>query len=145
MYLKSNLFKYFDSNFQEFGIDRLLPSCYREKGDGLSDEKNQENGFFFEYANSDAEKSSLDSLEVLPFDGDGDFRGAESIELLKQADIVVTNPPFSLFREYVEQLIRHDKKFLIIGNVNAITYLISPNPQPPVAGSASPAAQHGAT
>ena len=118
----SNFFKYFASNFEELGIERLLTSCYREQGDGLFDEKNQENGFFFEYANSDAEKSSLDSLVVLPFDGDGDFRGAESIELLKQADIVVTNPPFSLFREYVEQLIRHDKKFLIIGNVNAITY-----------------------
>ena len=52
----------------------------------------------------------------------GDFRSAECVELLKQADIVVTNPPFSLFREYVAQLIQYDKKFLIIGNVNAISY-----------------------
>ncbi|MDR0367805.1 MAG: adenine-specific methyltransferase EcoRI family protein, partial [Bacteroidales bacterium] len=56
------------------------------------------------------------------FKGDGDFRSKESIELLKQADIVVTNPPFSLFREYVAQLTKYDKKFLIIGNINAITY-----------------------
>lgn len=56
------------------------------------------------------------------FDGDGDFRSPESIALLKQADIVVTNPPFSLFREYIAQLIEHDKKFLIIGNMNAVTY-----------------------
>ena len=54
--------------------------------------------------------------------GDGDFRSDECVELLKQADIVVTNPPFSLFREYVAQLIEHDKKFVIIGNKNAITY-----------------------
>lgn len=55
-------------------------------------------------------------------DGDGDFRSEESIELLKEADIVVTNPPFSLFREYVAQLMEYNKKFLIIGNMNAITY-----------------------
>lgn len=59
----------------------------------------------------------MDSIE-----GEGDFRSNESIELLKQADIVVTNPPFSLFREYVAQLSEYDKKFLIIGNTNAITY-----------------------
>ena len=55
-------------------------------------------------------------------EGDGDFRSEECVELLKQADIVVTNPPFSLFREYVAQLVGHGKKFLIIGNMNAITY-----------------------
>jgi flagellar assembly factor FliW len=61
-------------------------------------------------------------LELHKLKGDGDFRSQESIDLLTQADIVVTNPPFSLFREYVAQLIEHDKKFLIIGNQNAITY-----------------------
>ena len=55
-------------------------------------------------------------------DGDGDFRSAECVELLKQADIVVTNPPFSLFREYVAQLIEYNKAFIIIGNMNAVTY-----------------------
>lgn len=60
--------------------------------------------------------------EWTPLEGDGDFRSKESLELLKQADIVVTNPPFSLFREYVAQLVEHDKKFLIIGNLNAIKY-----------------------
>ena len=54
--------------------------------------------------------------------GDGDFRSEECVRLLKQADIVVTNPPFSLFREYVEQLMKYKKKFLIIGNQNAISY-----------------------
>lgn len=63
------------------------------------------------------EKNTLTRLE-----GDGDFRSAECIELLKQSDIVVTNPPFSLFREYVAQLMEYNKKFIIIGNKNAITY-----------------------
>src|SRR5690606_19432266 len=57
-----------------------------------------------------------------PLKENGDFRSEECIELLKEADIVVTNPPFSLFREYVAQLVEYDKKFLIIGNLNAITY-----------------------
>ena len=60
--------------------------------------------------------------EWSPLDGDGDFRSTESVELLKQADIVVTNPPFSLFREYIAQLVEHNKKFLILGNQNAIKY-----------------------
>lgn len=64
--------------------------------------------------------SSSNALTML--NGNGDFRSDECIELLKEADIVVTNPPFSLFREYVAQLIKYDKKFLIIGNQNAITY-----------------------
>lgn len=55
-------------------------------------------------------------------DGDGDFRSAECVELLKQADIVVTNPPFSLFREYVAQLMEYQKFFIIIGNQNAVAY-----------------------
>ena len=60
--------------------------------------------------------------DVTYFNGDGDFRSKESVELLKQADVIVTNPPFSLFREYIAQLIEYKKKFLIIGNINAITY-----------------------
>jgi hypothetical protein len=63
-----------------------------------------------------------DEIGIQRLDGDGDFRSAESIELLKQADVVVTNPPFSLFREYVAQLIEYDKKFVILGNMNAVTY-----------------------
>ena len=72
------------------------------------------------------EKAKLDVGEkskILSYlDGDGDFRSAECVELLKRADIVVTNPPFSLFREYVAQLVEYDKKFLILGNMNALTY-----------------------
>ena len=60
--------------------------------------------------------------EWSPLDGDGDFRSDESISLLKQSDFVITNPPFSLFREYLKQLVEYDKKILIIANINAITY-----------------------
>lgn len=118
----SNFFKYFANNFEELGIKKVITSCYREQAGDLFSKKNQESGFFFEYRNTDEEKNKLSSPDVLHFKRDGDFRSSESIELLKQSDIVVTNPPFSLFREYVEQLVKYDKKFLIIGNVNAITY-----------------------
>ncbi|GGI88193.1 adenine-specific methyltransferase EcoRI family protein [Halopseudomonas pertucinogena] len=118
----SNFFRYFANNFEELGLKKIITSCYREQSGDLFKESNEERGFFFEYTNTDEEKSQISSPEVAYFKGDGDFRSPESIELLKQADIVVTNPPFSLFREYVDQLVKFDKKFLIIGNVNAITY-----------------------
>ncbi|AWB72613.1 adenosine deaminase [Vibrio cholerae] len=118
----SNFFKYFSSNFDELGLKKVITSCFREPSEDLFNQVSSERGFFYEYQNTPEQKSRLKSIEVVPFKGDGDFRSAESIELLKQADIVVTNPPFSLFREYVEQLVSHKKKFLIIGNVNAITY-----------------------
>lgn len=63
-----------------------------------------------------------DANVATPLEGDGDFRSRECVELLKEADIVVTNPPFSLFRDYISQLMEYDKKFLIIGNINAVTY-----------------------
>lgn len=118
----SNFFKYFAINFEELEINKIITSCYREQAGDLFGKANQENGFFFEYTNTEEEKNKINSLEIKPFNGDGDFRSSESIELLKKSDIVVTNPPFSLFREYVEQLIKYEKKFLIIGNINAITY-----------------------
>ena len=98
----SNFFKYFVSNFKELRLKKVIAACYAEKG------------FFAEYIG--------EKIAVSHFKGDGDFRSAESITLLKQSDIVVTNPPFSLFREYVAQLVEYQKQFLIIGNINAITY-----------------------
>ncbi len=118
----SNFFRYFSSNFEKLGVKKVLAACYREQVRDLFSEQSNENGFFLEYENTAEEQVQLQSLGVTSFEGDGDFRSPESIELLKKADVVVTNPPFSLFREYVEQLIKYDKKFLIIGNVNAITY-----------------------
>lgn len=118
----SNFFRYFAINFEELQLKAVLTSCYKEQPNSILAEESSESGFFFEYTNSEIEKSQLNSPIVTPFNGSGDFRSNESIELLKRSDIVVTNPPFSLFREYVEQLVKHNKKFLIIGNVNAITY-----------------------
>ena len=88
----------------------------------LFNTEEDEKGFFFEYTGTEREKNKPSSTDIIYFNGDGDFRSPESIELLKKSDIVVTNPPFSLFREYVAQLVKYDKKFLIIGNINAITY-----------------------
>jgi hypothetical protein len=118
----SNFFKYFADNFKELGLKKLIASCYQEQKVDLFNTEETENGFFFEYTGKEGEKSTPDSNDIIYFKGDGDFRSPESIELLKQSDIIVTNPPFSLFREYVAQLVKYDKKFLIIGNINAITY-----------------------
>jgi hypothetical protein len=81
---------------------------------------NYKKGLYLEY--SGEKIKDVNELKIQELNGDGDFRSPECIELLKQADIIVTNPPFSLFREYVEQLIKYNKKFLIMGNINAITY-----------------------
>lgn len=118
----SNFFKYFVSNFKELGLKKLIASCYKEQVMDLFSTADTENGFYYEYAGADDQKKIPSSKDIIYFKGDGDFRSAESIELLKQSDIVVTNPPFSLFRDYVAQLVKYDKQFLIIGNVNAITY-----------------------
>jgi len=118
----SQFFLYFASNFKELGLKKLISSSYSKQRMDLFTAKDFKSGFFYEYTGAEEENFKPSLSEVIPFKGDGDFRSFESIELLKQADIVVTNPPFSLFREYVAQLVEHDKKFLIIGNINAITY-----------------------
>lgn len=118
----SNFFKYFASNFKKLGLKKLIAACFREQLRNLFNTRVDENGFYYEYTGTDGENEKPSSTDIVYFNGDGDFRSLESIELLKQSDIVVTNPPFSLFREYVEQLVKYNKKFLIIGNVNAITY-----------------------
>ncbi len=120
--LLSNFFKYFVANFEELGLKKLIGACYRGQQTGLFGTRVAEKGSFFEYTGKPEDVGRLNAKDVKYFKGDGDFRSLESIELLKQSDIVVTNPPFSLFREFVAQLIEYDKKFLIIGNVNAITY-----------------------
>jgi hypothetical protein len=90
----------------------------------LFSQNNSEQAIYLEYTGDKNGNNIPDPNEIgiKKLKGDGDFRSAECVELLKQADIVVTNPPFSLFREYVGQLIEHDKKFVIVGHQNAITY-----------------------
>lgn len=118
----SNFFKYFSSNFKKLGLKKLIAACYQEQKNDLFNRDETKNGFFYEYTGKLGEQDKPNSDDIIYFKGNGDFRSSESIELLKQSDIVVTNPPFSLFREYVAQLIKYEKKFLIIGNINAITY-----------------------
>lgn len=120
----SNFFTYFAYNFEFLGLKRLITTCYKNQDSDLFSQNSSEKAVYLIY---DGDKNGNripdpEEIGVKPLKGDGDFRSAECIELLKQADIVVTNPPFSLFREYVAQLIEYNKKFLIIGHQNAITY-----------------------
>lgn len=147
---ESNFFRYFVLNFKRLGLKRLITTSYKPSpvantqlglfGDdktfakGRGRPKVTANKFIInEVGDVDGDgafnlKDVAQQLkenknnEWMPLDGEGDFRSEECIELLKQSDIVVTNPPFSLFREYIAQLIEYKKYFLIIGNMNAITY-----------------------
>lgn len=140
---ESNFFKYFALRFNQLGLKKLICTCYN--GSPV-----QGNELMLQFDDADSEPKKIaykvEITEVKDENGDGavdladvcyllqndknvlstlqtgDFRSSECIELLKEADIVVTNPPFSLFREYVAQLIEYDKKFIIIGHQNAITY-----------------------
>ena len=118
----SNFFHYFSYQFQLLGLKRLITACYKNQQRDLFSAHTSERAIWLEYTGMrDGERvPNIEDIGVREFAGDGDFRSEEAIELLKQADIVVTNPPFSLFREYVANLIEHDKKFIILGNKNAI-------------------------
>lgn len=120
----SNFFIYFSLNFEKLGLKKLITTCYKNQQPELFSDKSSEKAVYLIYEGDKNQNNSVDDYEIMPHElkGDGDFRSEECIELLKQADIVVTNPPFSLFREYVAQLMEYDKKFLIMGNQNAITY-----------------------
>lgn len=147
---ESNFFRYFVLNFNNLGLKSLITTSYKSSPVAntqvglLGEDKTPrlEKGRPKLTANKfvinsvgDIDGDGLFNLQDIaeqlkankhnewePLEGDGDFRSEECVELLKQSDIVVTNPPFSLFREYVAQLVKYDKKFLIIGNINAITY-----------------------
>lgn len=144
---ESNFFKYFATNFHVLGLKRLITTCYA--GSSLAYSDPDVLPLFQKQANRNAKKpystditSSMfltnnhheidlgiikkileedrDALSILS--GDGDFRSEEAIERLIESDVVVTNPPFSLFREFIAQLEKYHKKFLVIGNVNALSY-----------------------
>ncbi len=120
----SNFFTYFAYNFEFLGLKRLITTCYKNQDIDLFSQNQSEQAVYLIYEGDKNGNNVPDPEEIgiHPLKGDGDFRSPECIELLKQADIVVTNPPFSLFREYVAQLMEYDKKFLIIGHQNAIHY-----------------------
>ncbi len=120
----SNFFHYFSYNFEKFGLKKLITTCYKNQNPELFSRHDTEKAIYLEYEGDKKGNNIPDPEEIgiKHLKGDGDFRSKECIELLKQSDIVVTNPPFSLFREYVSQLVGYGKKFLIVGTWNAITY-----------------------
>ncbi len=119
----SAFFEYFTKNFEFLGLKKLVTTCYKSQRMDLFSQNDAESAIKLEYTGG--APNSLpkpDDIGITPLQGDGDFRSRECIEILKEADIVVTNPPFSLFSEYVQQLAKYEKKFIIIGHQNAITY-----------------------
>lgn len=147
---ESNFFKYFATNFNALGLKQLITTSYKPSPIAntqlglFGDEKTTNrtkgrpkptaNKFIINEVHDIDGDGAFDLRDIseqlianknnewTPLKGEGDFRSPESIELLKQADIVVTNPPFSLFREYIAQLVNYNKKFLILGSQNALTY-----------------------
>lgn len=135
----SNFTKFFAQNFENFGLKKLISTSYateskkikfqqltffEENSPQFDETKTNTHGKIFTLTR-DSNKSGnidIDDLEWHYLDGDGDFRSEEVIQLRNEADIIVTNPPFSLFREFLAWIIEADKKFIIIGNMNAITY-----------------------
>ncbi len=111
---ESHFWKYFSENFEFLWIKKLVSTHYETEKPSYKLE-------IIADINGDGKINKLDTIKT-PLKQNGDFRSPECIEILKEADIVVTNPPFSLFREYVPQLIEYDKKFIILGNLNAIKY-----------------------
>ena len=120
----SNFFHYFSYNFEKLGLKKLITTCYKNSQINLFSSEKDANAIKLEYGGdkNNNRVPDIEEIGVTHLSGDGDFRSQECIDILKTADIVVTNPPFSLFREYISQLASYNKKFLIIGNINAITY-----------------------
>ena len=111
---ESNFFKFFSLNFEKLGLKKLITTGYKADGQGVA--------LIYEGDKNGNRNPDTEEITIRPLQGNGDFRSEECIEFLKEADIVVTNPPFSLFREYIKQLVEYGKKFIIIGNGNAVTY-----------------------
>ena len=111
---ESNFFRFFQKKFSDYGLKKLITTSYNENGHGSV--------LVYEGDTNGNGKLDDNEVKVSELKGNGDFRSEECIELLKESDIVVTNPPFSLFREFIATLVQYDKKFLVIGNNNAITY-----------------------
>lgn len=121
----SNFFNYFALNFEKLGLKKLITTCFKSQSMNLFSTNDSEQAIYLEYIGDRNGNNVPDPEEIgiKHLKSDGDFRSKECIELLKQADIIVTNPPFSLFREYVSQLVEYDKKFIIVGHQNAISYV----------------------
>jgi len=120
----SNFFHYFSYNFEKLGLKKLITTCYKSQQMDLFSQYDSDKAIKLEYE-GDRNNNKVpdpDEIGIFHLESDGDFRSEECIEILKQSDIVCTNPPFSLFREYVTQIMKYKKKFLIIGTWNAAAY-----------------------
>lgn len=118
---ESNFFKYFFENFKLIGLKKLIASYFVPNTQDLFNESEPKHGSYISVTLNDLD-TNISDLPCKPLKGNGDFRSYECTSLLKQSDIIVTNPPFSLFREHISQIVRYRKQFLVIGNINAITY-----------------------
>src|SRR5690625_3053181 len=136
----SNFTKYFAQNFQRFGLKKLIstsyapdsknyqinyqPTLFETQDPRYDEEKTINNGKIFVLTRdiSGDGKVDIDDLKWNYLEGDGDFRSKEITALRDEADIIITNPPFSLFREFLAWIVEADKSFVMIGNINAITY-----------------------
>lgn len=120
----SKFFHYFSYNFERLGLKQLITTCYKNQQMDIFSTHQSEKAIALKYEGTKNENGVpvIDDVNIQHLEEDGDFRSKECIELLKESDIVVTNPPFSLFREYIAQLIMYDKNFLILGSQNAISY-----------------------
>lgn len=111
---ESNFFKYFSLNFEHLGLKQLITTAFKADGHGVK--------LVYNGDTNDNHIVDEEEIEITELEGNGDFRSTECLDILEHCDVVVTNPPFSLFREYIATLVRYNKKFLVIGNKNAITY-----------------------
>ena len=111
---ESNFFKFFRQNFLEYGLKKLITTGYKKNGHGVS--------YIIEEDMNGNKRIDEEEIIVTELQGDGGFESEECIAFLNEADVVVTNPPFSLFRDYIKQLIDNGKKFIVMANNNAITY-----------------------
>lgn len=121
---ESQFFYYFFMNFKFLGLKKLICTCYKNQQWDLFSTEDSEKAVYIVYdgPTDDSPEPHIEDIRVMPLEGDGDFRSKECLMFLEHADIVVTNPPFSLFRDFVVTMLKYDKKFLIIGNMNAINY-----------------------
>lgn len=111
---ESNFFRFFSLQFEFLGLKKLISTGYKENGHGVA--------YIYEGDKNGNNLPDDSEIQTYELQGNGDFRSDECVEFLKEADVIVTNPPFSLFREVVAQLVAYDKKFLLLGNNNAIGY-----------------------
>lgn len=120
----SNFFKYFALKFKSLGLKKLIATCYKNQDYDLFTSNDSEHAVYIVYEGTPEidHIPSADEIEVKYLNGDGDFNSPECLALMDEADIVCTNPPFSLLRDFLNLLVRKNKKFLIIGNTNALHY-----------------------